>query len=435
MSSLISSKIDQVNRNIISSDNALASLIRAERDGYSLSREFYCDEDIFHSDMERIVGKKWLLIDHVSRIPEQGQYFVYDIADDSIIIVRESKNKVNAFYNVCRHRGSVICTEKEGKRNSLVCPYHSWTYKLDGTLLAARSMPEDFDYTENALHSCHIKIHHGFIFINLDQNAPVDFESEFSQFEEQLIFHGFSGAKVATRASYPTAANWKLVVENFIECYHCASAHPEFSSLHPRDALIACGGGANSGSGEAAERFKPLHEAWEVKAREMGRPIGICDDDEFSTHLKMFLSRPHNQGILSETQDGQPAAGLMGKRTEFDRGRMHMSFGPLNHIIACNDFAALIIFTPRGVKDTDVEVIWIVDEKTEYVDEDKIRWLWDTTTIQDKTIVENNQRGINSTRCVPGRFSEQEKRVATFKKWYLNNLALASVHPKIAKFG
>ncbi|MFT4826601.1 MAG: phenylpropionate dioxygenase-like ring-hydroxylating dioxygenase large terminal subunit [Halioglobus sp.] len=426
MSSLNVDSIDQVTHMISSdlalSDNKVASLIKAERDGYSLSREFYCDNDVFSSDMDKVVGKKWLLVDHVSRIPEQGQYFVYDIADESIIVIRESSHKINAFYNVCRHRGSVICTEKEGKKNSLVCPYHSWSYKLDGSLKTARYMAADFDFTENALHSCHIKIYHGFIFINLDRNEPVDFESEFSEFEEQLVFHGFSDAKIASRASYPTAANWKLVVENFIECYHCASAHPEFSSLHPKEALIACGAGPSSGSDEAAAKYKPLHDAWEVTAKSMGRPLGVCDDNEFSTHLKMFLLRPHNQDVLSETRDGQPVACLMGQRSDFDRGRMHMSFGPLTHIIACNDFAALILFSPRDVSNTDVEIIWIVDKDAENVDEEKLRWLWHTTTVQDKQIVENNHRGINSTRYVPGRYSEQEKRVATFKKWYMNNL-------------
>ena len=101
---------------------------------------------------------------------------------------------------------------------------------------------------------------------------------------------------------------------------------------------------------------------------------------------------------------------------------MHLSFGPLNHIIACNDFAALIRFTPKRATFTEVDIIWLVDSKAENVDVERMIWIWDVTTRQDKTIVENNQRGIASSRYQPGRYSDQERKVITFTNWYLNQL-------------
>ena len=396
--------------------------IDAARQGRCQTQPFYCDDDIFELDMEKIVMRKWLLVDHVSRIPEPGQYFLYEVGQESIIVIREGERQINAFFNVCRHRGSLICLEAQGKRRILTCPYHAWSYGLDGALKAAPYMPENFNASDFGLHECHLKIHHGFIFLCLSPDSAPDFDEDFAIFEPHLEFHGFSTAKIAHRASYPTAANWKLVVENFFECYHCAPAHPEFCSRHPRDALLAVGAGPSSGPAEAVQSFKPELEAWEKKAGELGRPMGSVDDGEHSTHLKFYQQRPHRSDIQSETQDGLPVSCLMGKRTDFDLGRMHLSFSPFNQIVACNDFAVLIVFTPSSAMHTDVDITWLVDGKAEDVDVGRMIWMWDVTTKQDKVITENNQRGIHSSRYRPGWLSNQELRVDTFNRWYLNQL-------------
>ncbi len=173
---------------------------------------------------------------------------------------------------------------------------------------------------------------------------------------------------------------------------------------------------------DATERYAPTLAAWEASAVELGRPMGSVDDDELSAHMKFYMQRPHRSDILSETEDGQPVACLMGKRTEFDGGRMHLSFSPLNHIVACNDSAALLCFTPKSATHTEVDITWLVDNKAEDVDVDRLKWVWDITTNQDKTITENNQLGINSSRYQPGRYSNQERKVVTFVEWYLNQL-------------
>jgi phenylpropionate dioxygenase-like ring-hydroxylating dioxygenase large terminal subunit len=402
------------------SDSAVIERLAANTKlGYSLDRRFYCDDEVFAADMETVIGRKWIVAGHVDRVRNKGDYFLYKIGNESIIIVRSDDATINAFYNVCRHRGSLICTKPSGRVTRLTCGYHAWSYGLDGALLAARLMPEDFSKRDNGLHRCHIRVFYGFIFINLSETAPVDFDAAFADLAPYLDFHGFADAKIAYTQSYPTAANWKLVVENFVECYHCAPAHPEFCSMHPPEALIAFGAGPSSGPAAAVEKYLPAVKAWEARAAALGRPIGTVDDGPESSHLRLLLQRTIRDGFETETQDGRPASSLMGRRLGFDQGRMYLSFSPFTQLVATNDFAVLFLFTPRSAMDTDVDLYWLVDGNASQVDVKRMIWGWDETTKQDKVITENNQAGILSKRYQPGRYSEHERRVVTFQQWYL----------------
>ena len=189
--------------------------------------------------------------------------------------------------------------------------------------------------------------------------------------------------------------------------------------MHPPDALIAFGAGPSSGPAEAVDKYLPILKAWEMRAAAFGRPIGTIDDGPESSHLRLLLQRTIREGFDSETQDGRPVAPLMGKRVAFDQGRMYLSFSPFTHLVATNDFAVLFLFTPRAAMHTDVDLYWLVDAKAGEIDVAKMIWGWDQTTQQDKVITENNQAGILSKSYRPGRYSEHERRVATFQQWYL----------------
>jgi phenylpropionate dioxygenase-like ring-hydroxylating dioxygenase large terminal subunit len=399
--------------------NGVAQLAANAKFGYTLDRAFYCDDKVFEADMQQVIGRKWLVAGHIDRVPRKGDYFLFKIGVESIIVLRSDETTINAFYNVCRHRGSLICTKPEGRVTRLTCGYHAWSYGLDGALLSARLMPADFSRQDNGLQRCHVRVFFGFIFINLSDEAPPDFDASFGDLAPYLDFHGFADARIAYAKSYPTSANWKLVVENFVECYHCAPAHPEFCSMHPPEALIAFGAGPSSGPADAVEHYLPALKAWEARAAALGRPIGTIDDGPESSHLRLLLQRTIREGYESETQDGRPAAPLMGKRVDFDQGRMYLSFSPFTQLVATNDFAVLFLFTPRGTMQTDVDLYWLVDAKAGDVAVEKMIWGWDETTKQDKEITENNQAGILSKSYRPGRYSEHERRVATFQQWYL----------------
>jgi phenylpropionate dioxygenase-like ring-hydroxylating dioxygenase large terminal subunit len=406
-------------------NDVLKRLAEQTRSGYSLQQEFYCNEAVFAADMREVVGRKWLVAGHIDRVKRKGDYFLFKVGVESIIVVRGDESTINAFYNVCRHRGSLICTKPEGHVVRLTCGYHAWSYGLDGALLAARLMPADFSKADNGLRRVHVRVFHGFIFINLSDTEPVDFDASFADLAPYLDFHGFANARIAYSKSYPTDANWKLVVENFLECYHCSPSHPEFCSMHPPDALVAFGAGPSSGPADAVETYLPVLKAWETRAAALGRPIGTVDDGAESSHLRLLLQRTLRDGYETETRDGRPVATLMGKRAGWDQGRMYLAFSPFTQVVATNDFAVLFTFTPRSTLHTDVDLYWLVDAQAPDVDIGKMIWGWDETTKQDKEITENNQAGILSKSYRPGRYSEHERRLVTFQQWYLAQYGLA----------
>ena len=133
--------------------NDLASRIHDHRPGHALARDFYTDPAIFERDMEGMLLRHWFCAGHVSSIPRAGDYLVVDLGSESIIIVRTAAGDIRALLNVCRHRGSRLCSGRSGKAASgrLTCPYHAWTYDLDGNLLIARQMPESFRRAEVSL--------------------------------------------------------------------------------------------------------------------------------------------------------------------------------------------------------------------------------------------------------------------------------------------
>ena len=398
-------------------------LVAQTRVGYSFDQEFYTSDAVFKADMAAIISRKWLLAGHVSRIPNKGDYFLFRVGAEQIIVIRENEESVRAFFNVCRHRGSTICQADSGNAPKLVCPYHAWTFGLDGRLLAARLMPDDFDKAENSLFACHIRVFHGLIFINMSEDAPEDFDATFGDMGPILAYHGLAEARIAHAGSYPTTANWKLVVENFFECYHCVPSHPEFCSMHAPETLVAVGAGPSSGPADAINSVMPKVQAWEASAAALGRPIGAIDEPPTSSHLRLLMQRMNKQGWSAETQDGTAPAPLMGKRSKPDGGRMHLSFSPFSQIVADDHFVILFQFTPRGALETDVEMIWLVDGRASEaeVDVDKMIWGYHATTTQDKIITENNQAGIMSSRYRPGRYSDQEGSVVKFQQWYLRH--------------
>lgn len=412
---------------MILTKSQIDKLISTRKDGFSLERAFYENDAIFERDLDRLLFKRWILADHASRIPSIGDYFLFEIGNESIIVIRSSATKIEAFFNVCRHRGSQLCSEAQGNKKRLTCPYHAWTYQLDGSLRPPPQMQDDFDPSQFSLHPCHITEYNGFIFLCLSKETPPDFEKEYNAFSNSLSFHGFENAKIAARRQYPNACNWKLVVENFLECYHCAPAHAEYCNVHSRDQLLALGAGPGSGSEAALAKYQPVIDAWTANAKSLGHPTDMIDRDHNSLDMAQLVRLPVNdQGYQSETKDGTPASQiLMGKFEACDNGMTAISFNPLGYVLASNDFAMLARFTPLTATKTDIEVLWLVNETAvegKDYDVEKMIWVWDVTIKQDKIITEANYAGIQSSRYQPGPYSTQEARVETFIKWYLNGI-------------
>ena len=184
----------------------LKNLIKQQKENYTLDQAFYTDDYIFDLDIKNIFSKQWVFVGHISRIPKHGDYFLFNIANESIIIIRDKDNSIHAHYNVCRHRGSHICLEEQGNKKLLVCPYHAWSYNLNGTVKSARMMYDDFDKKDWNLNKCNLKIFEGLIFINLSKN-PNDFNEFIAPTKKFIEFHGLVDAKIAHRQLYPTNGN------------------------------------------------------------------------------------------------------------------------------------------------------------------------------------------------------------------------------------
>ena len=399
----------------------IQGLLDSHVTGHALQQAFYSDPDVFSVDREKILDSLWHLAGHVSRIPESGDYFLFRLCGEEIIIVRGKDDNIHAHYNVCRHRGSRICKTSDGRKSALVCPYHAWTYNLDGSLRRARLMPDGFSVEDYGLHACRVKVLDGVIFVSLAEEQ-VGFDDIAADCREYLSFHGIENAKIARRLDLPTHANWKLVVENFIECYHCIPSHPEYCSVHSELKLLAAGAGMGSGPEAACREYEMELNAWRAQVEASGHPFIESASDNGAGMARM----PIREGFLTESQDGRPVSTLMGRFKEYDGGVTYIAFNYLNYLLASNDHALLIRFTPISELVTDVEAIWLVDgdaiEGVDYEPE-RVSWVWEVTLKQDATITEDNQAGVLSSRYQPGPYSAQEMMNCHFTRWYLDKLS------------
>ncbi|MFC0470514.1 aromatic ring-hydroxylating dioxygenase subunit alpha [Halalkalibacter kiskunsagensis] len=209
----------------------------------TLKGELYTSPEIFELEKEQIFAKTWILVGFEYEVGKPGHYITTKVQNENILIVRGKDNVVRAFINACRHRGATLCNDPCGKTGVIRCPYHSWSYGLDGSLLGVPNTSECRDELVNnenyGLEPVHLQIWHGMIWLNLAENPlPVEQQLDtqiFDRFGELATFSRYQiqDLKVAHRKEYEVAANWKLIVENFQECYHCSSIHPELTATLP----------------------------------------------------------------------------------------------------------------------------------------------------------------------------------------------------------
>lgn len=401
-------------------DAELQDIVNRQTKGRSLEQAFYQDDAVFQWEMKNLVSQEWLLVDHISRIPNKGDYFLFEIANESIIIVRVNSDTVRAFYNVCRHRGTPLCSEAEGCKKLFVCPYHGWSFDLEGALRPVRDMPAGFDREEHSLYPCHLEVVDGLIFLNLTKQKAPDFKHEYQSFLPYLTLHGLQTAKVVHRVSWNVESNWKLLFENFGECYHCVKVHPEFCKLYKADTLVAFGGGP-----ESATASKELHQhfdAWMKRVQALGHFSSPVDCDENSKYFSYASRAPFDFGAQSLSSDGEPVAPLMGEFTEFDGAMSVIAFNPLSCMLGFNDYVILMRFTPRTATSSEVAITWLVDKNAEEGKDyhvERVKETGHAVMKADIQLTDMQQKGIRSDNYKPGYYSNQEKLVNSFIQWYL----------------
>src|SRR5437868_6350335 len=208
----------------------------------TLPQRYFVSSEIFAQEQKKIFSSQWVLVGHESQIPKAGDYFISEIASESLIIVRDKRGAIHGFYNVCRHRGSRLIENRNGQSAAIQCPYHAWTYALDGKLIGAPHMDEawGFDKADYSLHSVNLALWEGVIFANLaDASAQRggyrSLEEWFKPLARKFSRWNLSALRSAKRIDYDVRANWKLIFENYSECYHCLGVHPELSKISPSD--------------------------------------------------------------------------------------------------------------------------------------------------------------------------------------------------------
>jgi choline monooxygenase len=202
--------------------------------GYTLPAAWYTDPALFTREKTRIFHKSWQYVGMTEQVAQPGDFFTCTLGDVPIVVTRDEAGTLHAFINVCRHRGSELVLQACGNRKTLQCHYHAWTYNLDGSLHSAPGMKDEpgFDKTQFPLHAAQIDTWGPFIFVNPYKNAP-PLKTILGELPQLLDATGLrlNEIKRRVRRTYEVRANWKVVVDNYLECYHCPVAHPGFSSL------------------------------------------------------------------------------------------------------------------------------------------------------------------------------------------------------------
>ena len=390
--------------------SAMADLFGQCVRGHTLPQQLYTSEAVFDFEMKAVFARSWLQAGHLAEVVKVGDYITVQLGKTSVVIIRESESSVRAYFNACRHRGSMICTSEKGSARRLVCPYHQWTYDLKGNLIFAKNMPTDFDQSRHSLIPLQCEVVAGVIFIALSDDVP-DFGEFRRQIEPMLVPHDLENAKIAHAAVLPEHANWKLVMENGRECYHCSARHPELLSSF-RD--------------PTEEDYFEDQPDWMTHFEDICRSNGLINGPAEGPWFDI-LRFPMKDGVQSLTLDGRYACSkLLIPSGEGYIGTLRWATEPNAFSQALRDHAFTFEAWPIDVGTTHVRAKWLVHkdavEGRDY-ELPHLTALWSATNDQDKWLAENNFRGVQGAGYVPGPYSSNdEKKVIDFVNWYLDTV-------------
>jgi Rieske 2Fe-2S family protein len=345
----------------------------------TLPQCYYTDPAVFRSELESFYFRSWICVGRAPEIPAPGDYFLREIGLESIIIVRGTDHQVRAFFNVCRHRGTRICTVADGRfPGSIQCGYHGWTYALDGSLTAAPHMEQsDFCRDNYPLHTIPAEIWDGHIFINLDRNAG-PLASQLRDLPEKFSAWRASELRMAARKTYDVKSNWKLLVVNYNECLHCPILHPLLNR--------------------------------------MTHYLSGDNDDPSPGYIGGFME--FREGVETMSVHGKrPRACLPGLEGEDRQRVLYYTVYPNLFLSFHPDYLMTHTLWPQAVDHTRVicELHFHPAEmnKPDFDPSDAVAF-WDTTNLEDWRICELSQLGIQSRAYQPGPYSSKESLPQAF---------------------
>jgi glycine betaine catabolism A len=341
------------------------------------------DPDIFAYEQESWFATTWLCVGREEDVAQPGTYLLARVAEESVMVVRARDGRLRAFNNVCRHRGATILDEPEGVSGRVVrlqCPYHAWIYDLDGSLRRAphTEQIEDFESAEYGLHSIRLETWQGFVFVNLSAEAPA-LGDYLADLPAHLERHAVGELRRARRIEYDVSANWKVIAENYSECYHCPGVHPQLNRLSPYD------------QGQNLESKGPWAGGW----------MELIDEANTMSTDGASHGRPPLTGISAEDQ----------------RRIFYFVLWPNLLISLHPDYVMTHQVWPVDAGHSRVVCEWFFEPETmarpDFDPTDAVDF-WDLTNRQDWAVCERQQEGTRSRAYVAGRYSLMEDMVHAF---------------------
>lgn len=351
----------------------------------TLPQRYFVSPEVFAEEQGKIFGHQWVCVGHQNQLARAGDYFVREVAGESLIVVRQQRGALQAFYNVCRHRGTRLCEERSGHVAAIQCQYHAWTYALDGRLIGAPHMDAvpGFEKADYPLHAVQLGLWEGFIFVSLaEKRKPL--KEVFAPLAGKFTHWNLPLLRSARRIEYDVRANWKLIFENYSECYHCPLVHPALAKVSPYDSAEndLCEGPFLGGF-MAIAKGASLTMSGNVCAL----PVGDIKGED---HARVFYYSIFPNMLLSMHPDYVMVHQLW-------------PLAPGRTLIECDWY-----FHPEAAEITDPG----------YNPNDAVEF-WDMTNKQDWHVCELSQQGIASRAYEPGPYSPRESMPAAWDREYL----------------
>ena len=351
----------------------------------TLPREYFVSPQRFGTEVDQVFAREWICVGHQSQVANPGDYVVRKVAGESLIIVRDRQSQVRAYYNVCRHRGTRLLEEASGHCSAIQCPYHAWSYGLDGRLVGAPHMDDvpGFRKEDYPLHSVHLGVWEGLIFVSLAKSPPPLLEV-FAPLAGKFSNWNLPRLQSVRRIEYDIKANWKLMFQNYSECYHCPGVHPALAKISPYD----------SSENDLSE----------------------------GPFLGGFMRMDKGRSL---TMSGRSCAPPVGDMKAEDQARIfYYSIFPNLLLSLHPDYVMVHLLWPQSPERTFIWCDWyfhpdVTKARNENHHPDDAIEFWDMTNRQDWHVCELSQQGITSRSYQPGPYSARESIPAAWDRYYL----------------
>ncbi|HJQ80946.1 MAG TPA: aromatic ring-hydroxylating dioxygenase subunit alpha [Lacipirellulaceae bacterium] len=353
----------------------------------NLPREYFVSAEIFDRETERIFSRSWICVGHVSEFQAAPSYNVVQIGSYSIVVSRPATDEIYAFHNVCRHRGARLCSQPQGemKNESLTCPYHAWTYDAKGRLIGAPNMADQAEFARNDFPLVRVaaSVWNGFVMLNL-QAEGANFAKDYGPLVERLVNWSRKELSLVETLHYEVRCNWKMLFQNYSECYHCPTVHPKLSRLTPyRSATNDLTSG-------------PF----------LGGPMEL------------------DHGFETISQNGKLVSRRFPDLTEQQQSCVYYyTVFPTMFVSAHPDYVMVHVLSRKERALTDVACHFFVSKSVagqSKVDLSRATSLWDEVNRQDWEMCELTQLGAESPAFQPGPYSTLEPMVYAFDRHYLS---------------